>query len=167
MNRVKFMGKRRIRVSLCDQRLELIDGGAVLKSFPVSTSSHGAGEQSGSLRTPRGRHVIRAKIGGGEPAGAVFRRRRVTGEVYSDELASEHPDRDWVLSRILWLSGTEIGRNRLGNVDTMRRYIYIHGTPARRSLGTPASIGCIRLSDEDVIELFDMVVPGTVVNIKG
>ncbi len=161
------MGERRIRVSLEEQRLELIDGGAVLKSYRVSTSRHGAGEATGSFRTPRGQHVVRAKIGGGEPAGTVFRGRRMTGEIYSDELASRNPDRDWVLSRILWLSGTEVGRNRLGDVDTMRRYIYIHGTPARQALGTPASIGCIRMSDEDVIELFDMVSPGTVVDIEG
>lgn len=161
------MGERRIRVNLHHQRLDLMDSGAVLKSYRVSTSRYGAGERAGSFCTPRGRHLVRAMIGGGAPAGAVFRGRRKTGEIYSGELASQHPGRDWVLSRILWLSGTEVGRNRLGDVDTMRRYIYIHGTPARNALGTPASIGCIRMSDEDVIELYDMVSPGTVVDIKG
>ena len=161
------MGERRIRVSIDEQRLVLMDGGAVLKCYRVSTSKYGAGEQAGSLRTPRGRHVVRAMIGAGAPAGTVFRGRRKTGEVFSDELASRHPDRDWVLSRILWLSGTEVGKNRLGDVDTMRRYIYIHGTPARQELGTPASIGCIRMSDEDVVELYDMISPGTVVDIEG
>ena len=161
------MGERRIRVSLDDQQLVLMDGGTVLKSYRVSTSKYGAGEQSGSYCTPRGRHVVRAMIGSGAPAGTVFRGRRETGEIYSDELASRHPGRDWVLSRILWLSGTEVGKNRLGDVDTMRRYIYIHGTPARHKLGAPASIGCIRMSDEDVVELYDMVSPGTVVDIEG
>ena len=161
------MGERRIRVTLGDQRLELIDGRAVLKSYSVSTSKHGGGEQAGSYRTPRGRHVVHSMIGAGEPAGTVFRGRRKTGEIYSRELASQHPGRDWVLSRILWLSGTEAGRNCGGDVDTLRRYIYIHGTPYTDALGAPASIGCIRMSDEDVIELYDMVPPGTVVDIEG
>ena len=160
------MGERRILVSLGGQRLDLVDGGTVLRSYRVSTSRYGAGERAGSLRTPRGRHVVRAMIGAGAPAGTVFRGRRRTGEIYTDKLASKHPGRDWVLSRILWLSGAEVGKNRLGAVDSMRRYIYIHGTPERYSLGTPASIGCIRMSDEDVIELFDMVSPGTVVDIE-
>ena len=161
------MGERRIRVILDDQRLDLVDDGTVLKSYRVSTSRYGAGERAGSLRTPRGRHVVRAMIGAGAPAGTVFRGRRKTGEIYTDKLASKQPGRDWVLSRILWLSGTEVGKNRLGAVDSMRRYIYIHGTPERYLLGTPASIGCIRMSDEDVIELFGMISPGTVVDVEG
>ena len=161
------VSERRIRVCLDDQRLELMEDGAVLRTYPISSSLFGAGEQSGTYRTPRGRHVVRAKIGDGKPSGTVFRGRRPTGEIYSEKLAARYPDRDWILSRILWLSGTEVGRNRLGDVDTMRRYIYIHGTPESRELGTPASIGCIRMSDEDVIELFDLVSPGTVVDIDG
>ena len=160
------MGERRIRVTLFDQRLELMEDGTVLRSYRVSTSRYGAGERAGSLRTPRGRHVVRAMLGAGAPAGTVFHGRRRTGEIYTAKLASKHPGRDWVLSRILWLSGTEIGKNRLGAVDSMRRYIYIHGTPERYALGTPASIGCIRMSDEDVIELFDLISPGTVVDIE-
>ncbi len=160
------MGERWLRVTLGDQRLHLLDGGDVIKSYTVSTSRYGAGERNGSLRTPRGRHVVRAMIGAGAPAGTVFRGRRETGEIYSGELAARFPGRDWVLSRILWLSGTEVGKNRLGDVDTMRRHIYIHGTPERRALGRPASIGCIRMSDEDVIELYDMVSPGMVVDIE-
>ena len=161
------MGERRIRVILGDQRLDLVEDGTVLRSYRVSTSRYGAGERAGSLRTPLGRHVVRAMIGAGAPAGTVFRGRRKTGEIYTDKLASKQPGRDWVLSRILWLSGTEVGKNRLGTVDSMRRYIYIHGTPERNALGTPASIGCIRMSDEDVIELYNMVSPGTVVDIEG
>ena len=159
------MSKRRIRVSLENQRLELFDSDKVLKAYRVSTSKNGAGESADSFKTPRGRHVIRAKIGDGLPEGAVFRARRSTGEVYSDELAREDPDRDWVLTRILWLSGTEVGRNRLGSVDTMRRYIYVHGTPYSDRLGEAASLGCIRMSNSDVLELYKLVPLGTVVEI--
>jgi L,D-transpeptidase YbiS len=154
-----------IRVDLATQQLELIEGGRVAKTYRVSTSRYGAGELNGSLRTPRGRHLIRAKIGAGAPAGAVFRGRRPTGEIYSPALAQQFPERDWILTRILWLSGTEPGRNRSGMVDTMRRYIYIHGTPDSEPMGTPGSQGCIRMSNDDVIDLFDRVRPGTPVEI--
>jgi lipoprotein-anchoring transpeptidase ErfK/SrfK len=108
---------------------------------------------------------VRAKIGDGQPLGSVFVGRRPTGEIHSEALARATPDRDWVLSRILWLSGTEIGKNRLGSVDSMRRYIYIHGTPDSEPLGEPRSIGCIRMSNADVVELFDLVAVGTPVEI--
>lgn len=160
------MSERRIRVSLEKQRLELFDDGTVLKTYQVSTAANGAGEAVDSFQTPRGKHVIRAKIGDGEPEGAVFRARRSTGEIYSAELSREHPDRDWVLTRILWLSGTEAGKNRLGSVDSMRRYIYIHGTPYSDKLGEPASLGCIRMGNADVVELFDLVPLGTLVDIE-
>jgi lipoprotein-anchoring transpeptidase ErfK/SrfK len=152
-------------VSLAEQRLDLLEDGAVRRSFAVSTSKHGAGELRGSYRTPRGRHVVRAKIGAGQPLGAVFRGRRPTGEIYSPELAAAQPARDWILTRILWLSGTEVGKNRLGDVDTMRRYIYIHGTPDSDALGVPGSIGCIRMGNADIVELFDLVPVGTLVHI--
>jgi L,D-transpeptidase YbiS len=155
----------RLRVSLAAQTLTLVRGSTVEKVYPVSTSKHGAGEVAGSFKTPRGRHVVRAKIGAGAPLNAVFRGRRPTGEIYSAALAHAHPDRDWILTRILWLSGTEIGTNRLGRVDTMRRYIYIHGTPETELLGVPGSIGCIRMANADVVELFDVVPAGTVVDI--
>lgn len=154
-----------IRVDLAAQRLDLTANGRVARRYTVSTSKFGAGEDQGSLRTPRGRHVIRAKIGAGAPLGAVFRSRRPTGEIYSAELALAQPDRDWILTRILWLSGTEVGKNRLGNVDTMRRYVYIHGAPDSASLGVPSSIGCIRMANRDIVELFDRVPVGTLVNI--
>lgn len=154
-----------IRVSLAAQRLDVNDGERLVRSYSVSTSKHGAGEQRGSYKTPRGRHVIRAKIGSGAPVGAVFRGRRPTGEIYSDALARAHPDRDWILTRILWLSGTELGKNRLGDVDTMRRYVYIHGAPDSAALGIPGSIGCIRMANADIVELFDRVPVGTVVHI--
>jgi L,D-transpeptidase YbiS len=154
-----------VRVSLAAQTLELERGGRLLKTYAVSTSKHGAGEIRGSLKTPRGRHVVRAKIGSGAPLNAVFRGRRRTGEIYSPELARAQPDRDWILTRILWLSGMEIGSNRLGLVDTMRRYIYIHGTPDTEPLGVPGSIGCIRMANRDLVELFDLVPAGTLVDI--
>jgi len=154
-----------LRVSLAAQTLALTRGGALEKTYAVSTSKHGAGETHGSFKTPRGRHIVRAKIGAGAPLNAVFRGRRPTGEIYSAALAGAHPERDWILTRILWLSGTEIGRNRLGRVDTMRRYIYIHGTPDTEPLGVPGSIGCIRMANGDVVELFDLVEVGTVVDI--
>jgi lipoprotein-anchoring transpeptidase ErfK/SrfK len=155
-----------VEVSLAAQRLDLLRDGVAWKAYAVSTSKRGAGEVEGSQRTPRGRHVIRAKIGTGAPTNAVFRGRRPTGEVYSPELARAFPDRDWILTRILWLSGTEVGRNRLGNVDTMRRYIYIHGMPDSEPLGVPGSIGCIRMRNRDIVELFDLVPPGTIVDIS-
>jgi L,D-transpeptidase YbiS len=149
-----------------EQTLELVeDSGAVIKRYSVSTASNGLGEQSGSNCTPRGRHIIRAKIGGGTPANTVFRARRPTGEIYSEQLAADNPGRDWILTRILWLSGCEPGFNRLGHVDTMRRYIYIHGCPDSVEMGKPASIGCVRMRNAEIIELFDLVPVGTPVEI--
>lgn len=133
--------------------------------FVVSTSVKGAGEKVGSFKTPRGRHVIRAKIGAGLPTGAVFVGRRFTGEIYSAELSQMQPARDWILTRILWLSGAEPGFNRLGEVDTMRRYIYIHATPDTEPMGVPASHGCIRMRHADLLEVFAAVSPGCPVNI--
>jgi lipoprotein-anchoring transpeptidase ErfK/SrfK len=152
-------------ISLTRQTLQVVRAGRVEREFPVSTSRYGPGEQSGSLCTPRGLHVIRAKIGQGLPVGAVLRGRRPTGEVFSAALHSAEPRRDWILSRILWLSGLERGRNRLGDVDTMRRYIYIHGTPDHEPMGVPFSHGCIRMRNADVCLLFDAVTPGTRVNL--
>jgi lipoprotein-anchoring transpeptidase ErfK/SrfK len=145
-----------IRVSLARQTLELFgDSGGLLRAYSISTARNGAGERSGSNCTPRGRHVVRAKIGTGAAWNTVFRGRRATGEIYSPELAVRFPARDWILTRILWLSGCEVGRNRLGDVDTMRRYIYIHGSPDAAPMGVPGSIGCIRMRNHDVVDLFD------------
>ena len=156
----------RIRVDLGRQCLELFGtDGACIRRYAVSTGERGAGERSGSLCTPRGRHRIRARIGAGAPAGAVFRGRRPTGEVWSREFAAAHPGRDWILSRILWLCGEEPGRNRGGAVDSMRRYIYIHGTGDDQPMGTPRSHGCVRMRNRDVIELFALLPVGTVVEI--
>src|SRR5262245_33511481 len=136
------------------------------RTYTVSTSKLGPGEKNGSFCTPRGSHIVRAKIGAGQPLGAVFVRRRPTGEVWTPEMHERYPGRDWILTRILWLSGCEPGRNRLGDVDTMRRYIYIHGCPDSAELGKPGSIGCVRMRNRDVAELFDRVEPYTPVEIK-
>ncbi|MES0874441.1 L,D-transpeptidase [Sinimarinibacterium thermocellulolyticum] len=155
----------RLEIDLGAQRLRLIERGRCVVAYPVSTAANGAGEINGSGMTPRGLHVVRAKIGGGLPSGAVLRARRWTGEVWTPELHARYPGRDWILSRILWLSGLERGRNRLGCVDTFRRYIYLHGTPYSQVLGTPGSKGCVRMSNEDIIELYERVEPGTQVDI--
>ena len=159
------MSGTRLRVDLERQTLELLEGERVCASYRVSTASKGAGEREGSEQTPRGRHVVRAKIGAGAPTRAVFVGRRPTGEICTPERFRAEPERDWILTRILWLSGLERGRNRLGDVDTMRRFVYIHGTPEEASLGRPGSHGCIRMSNADVIELFDLVTAGTPVEI--
>ena len=156
-----------IVIDIPSQTLSLIGGdGACIRRYQVSTARNGAGELSGSHCTPRGRHIVRARIGAGAPLGAAFRGRRPTGEVWTPELAATHPARDWILTSILWLSGTEPGRNRLGEVDSMRRYIYIHGTPDTEPMGVPLSIGCVRMRNRDVAELFDLVPAGTKVDIR-
>lgn len=156
----------KINIYLNNQRLDLLDeAGSLLCSYPVSTALKGAGELSGSFCTPRGRHIVRAKIGEGCPENAVFVRRRPTGEFYTPELGAQFPERDWILTRILWLSGCDVGFNRLGLRDTMRRYIYIHGTPDSEPMGQALSHGCIRMHNVDLIELFSMVPVGTPVEI--
>jgi lipoprotein-anchoring transpeptidase ErfK/SrfK len=156
---------KHIEIDLARQHLRLYEGTQLLREYPVSTAANGPGEKNGSECTPRGRHKIRALIGRGAAPGTVFVSRRSTGEIYSMDLAARYPHRDWILSRILWLSGLEPGRNRLREVDTMRRYIYIHGTPDETRLGVPGSHGCVRMRNKDVIELFELVPPGTEVNI--
>ncbi len=155
-----------IRVSVAEQTLTLFgDSGQVLRSYPVSTAALGTGERSGSFCTPLGRHLIRARIGAGMPVNTVFAARRPTGEIYSPELAAAHPGRDWILTRILWLSGCEPGCNRLGGVDTMRRFIYIHGCPDSEPMGVPKSHGCIRMHNPDIVDLFELVPAYTPVEI--
>lgn len=155
-----------IFIDLATQRLTITDDGGPSRVYAVSTAARGAGECIGSGCTPRGLHRVRVKIGAGCAAGAVFRGRRWTGEIYSDELARRSPGRDWILTRILWLSGLEPGRNRGGAVDTLRRFIYIHGCPPSEPMGEPRSHGCIRMRDADLIELFDRTAVGTRVEIR-
>ena len=155
-----------IRVSIPAQTLELFDArGRLIKRYSISTAKNGAGEQRGSLRTPRGKHLIRAKVGAGATAHTVFRARRPTCELWTPALAAANPGRDWILTRILWLSGREPGKNRLGEVDTMRRHIYIHGSPDFVPMGVPESHGCIRMRNADIIDLFDRVPAYTHVDI--
>lgn len=156
----------KIVIRIPSQQLELFDDtGKLLHSYEVSTGANGVGEEQNSYCTPRGRHIIRAKIGAGQPVNAVFTERRPTGEIYTPQLGMQHPGRDWILTRILWLSGCERGYNRLGSCDTMRRYIYIHGTPDSTLLGKPGSRGCVRMRNADVLELFERVPAGTAVEI--
>ncbi|MFC6672422.1 L,D-transpeptidase family protein [Marinobacterium aestuariivivens] len=155
-----------LKLSLSQQRLAVLEGGRLLCSYPVSTALNGPGEQEGSGCTPRGRHYIRACIGDDLPVNAVFVGRRFTGEIYDSGLAAAHPGRDWILTRILWLCGREPGRNRLGTVDTMRRFVYIHGTPDSEPMGVPLSHGCIRMRNDDLLDLFGRVVAGTEILIE-
>jgi lipoprotein-anchoring transpeptidase ErfK/SrfK len=154
-----------IVVSIAEQILQLFEQDECVASYPVSTAKNGLGEQFGSECTPRGKHIVRAKIGDGVDMGSVFIGRRLTGETYSAELSQLEPERDWILTRILWLSGTKSGKNRGGDVDTMRRYIYIHGAPDALINGTAASHGCIRMRNADVVDLFQRVPVQTPVTI--
>lgn len=143
------------------QSLRIREGGEVVAEFPVSTGVAGTGQQEGSGQTPLGWHYVRAAIGAGQPPGTVFRGRRPTGERFSPALAAAHPGRDWILTRILWLCGLERGHNRGGDVDSQRRYIYLHGTPPDEPMGEPRSHGCVRLRDADLLAVFDAAPPGT------
>ncbi len=159
------MAERSIRIDLATQCLELHEGGSLLRSYPVSTAKNGAGERDGSECTPRGRHRIEQKIGDDAEAGAVFAGRVATGEICTAACYDAEPERDWILTRILWLGGCEPGRNQGGSVDTQARYIYIHGCPDALPLGVPGSHGCIRMRNTDVIEVYDRVEVGCPVEI--
>ena len=157
----------RIEISTRHQTLTLFDNfGGVKAKYNVSTAANGVGCEKDSGCTPLGNHIVRAKIGAGAEPNMVFVGRRPTGEICTPELMAQHPNRDWILTRILWLSGTEIGKNRLGNVDTMQRYIYIHGSPNSTEMGKLGSHGCVRMRNADVIALFDWVELGTPVLIS-
>jgi len=149
-----------IHISIAAQRLQLRSGDDVLCEYSISTARNGVGEVDGSGCTPRGWHVIRIKIGKNCAPDTVFVGRRPSGEIYSSVLRAEYPQRDWILTRILWLSGTEPGRNRGGSVDTLRRYVYIHGSPDDVAMGVTGSHGCIRMRNSDIIDLFEQVTPG-------
>jgi L,D-transpeptidase YbiS len=159
------MSDTTVQIQLTTQLLTVMNAGEGVRRFPVSTSRYGPGERYGSQCTPRGTHIIRAKVGDGLPSGAVFVGRRFTGEIYSADLAHAFPGRDWILTRLMWLSGREPGRNRYGELDSLRRFIYIHGTPDVEPVGVPFSHGCIRMRNADVIELYEMLETGTIVEI--
>lgn len=156
----------RIHISIARQYLSLFDDqGRIERRYAVSTAERGVGEQRGSYCTPRGQHLIRARIGAGQPENTVFVARRPSGEIYTPELGAAFPERDWILTRILWLSGRQPGFNRLGTCDTMRRYIYIHGSPDSVPMGQPGSHGCIRMRNADIVDLFERVAIYTPVDI--
>lgn len=158
-------GSIELQINLAEQVMTVLSHGREWLCYRVSTAAAGPGEEDGSGGTPRGPHRIRACIGAGQPRAAVFRGRRPTGEIWSPRLSEHHPDRDWILTRILWLCGEVPGYNRLGNVDSMKRFIYIHGTPDTEPMGVPASHGCVRMDNDDILQLWEWVTPGTPVNI--
>lgn len=151
---------RELRISVADQKIALLEDGKVKRVYGCSTSKFGVGDRRNSYATPLGTMVVASKIGHGAPAGAVFKGRRATGEV----LPPNAPGRDPITSRIMHLAGRESG-----NRGAYARCIYIHGTPEESRIGQPASFGCIRMRNYDVIDLFDKVAPGTpvVVTTKG
>ena len=156
-----------IEVTISTQSLQLFtDSGELLFSSFISSARKGTGNLQDSYQTPLGRHIIRARIGKDVPVNGVFVARRFTGEIYNSQLAQQYPQRDWILTRILWLSGLEKGKHRLGAVDTMARYIYVHGCPDEQPVGVPVSHGCIRMRHHDLLQLFDQVVVGTLVIIR-
>lgn len=157
---------RHLHISISKQQLTAYDEGRLAFSYVISSALNGVGCQEGSGQTPLGEHYIRAKIGGGLPINSVYIGRRPTGEIYTESLKAQFPNRDWILSRIMWLCGKEVGVNRLGSVDSMSRFIYIHGTPDSEPMGVPKSHGCIRMRNEDVIQLFDWVPAGCPVTIE-
>ncbi|MBF0265963.1 MAG: L,D-transpeptidase [Gammaproteobacteria bacterium] len=156
-----------ILIKIKEQELSLFDNdGDIIRQYPIASAKNGTGQLVGSECTPLGKHIIRAKIGENCAENTIFSGRRPTGEIYCESYNVEFPDRDWILTRIMWLSGTEVGKNRLGDVDTMRRYIYIHGCPDNDEMGVPSSHGCIKMRNDDIIELFELVKPGTEVLIE-
>ena len=146
-----------IVVSVPDQTLALINDGVVIARYPVSTSKFGLGDRSGTYATPLGTMAVASKIGANAPLGAVFKNRRMTGEI----LPPNAPGRDPIVTRILWLRGLE-----RANAHAFNRNIYIHGTPEERLLGRPASYGCIRMRSRDVAQLFNTVPVGTRIEVS-
>ena len=155
----------KIEVDLSAQQMTVFSGDGELLCYPVSTAKNGAGELLDSECTPRGKHRIAEKIGAGVPENSVFVGRKATGEIYSEEYAESQGNRDWILTRILWLEGCEAGRNQGGKLDSKKRYIYIHGTPDSTSMRIPGSRGCIRMRNADIVSLFELVEVGTPVEI--
>ena len=153
-----------IEISIKDQSLTLFDHGEQVKQYSISTAKNGPGELMDSECTPRGKHFISEKIGDGAEENSVFVGRVETGEIYESALRELHPERDWILTRILWLSGTEAGKNKGQkegkNVDSHDRYIYIHGSPDDVDMGQPGSRGCVRMRNNEIIELFNLIEVG-------
>ena len=161
------MNKLQLVISVQNQQLDVVDEQQnIIFQTQVATAKNGVGQLQGSECTPLGSHRIRAKIGTACEVNTVFVGRRPTGEIYSAELDAQYPNRDWILTRILWLCGNELGLNRGGEVDTMRRYVYIHGAPDSHPMGVPSSHGCIKMRNTDILSLYDLVDIGTAVTIQ-
>ena len=154
-----------IQITISAQQLTLLDGDKMIKQYSISTARNGIGEEMDSECTPRGGHIISEKIGGECEPNSVFVGRIPTGEIYEPVLRELQPERDWILTRILWLSGTEEGKNKGGKIDSHDRYIYIHGSPDDVEIGRPGSRGCIRMRNSDIVELYDLVDEGITVEI--
>jgi L,D-transpeptidase YbiS len=155
-----------LEVDISAQKMSVFHKDKLIQEYAVSTAKNGVGELFGSEQTPRGLHMVRAKIGANQPVNTVFISRRPTGEIYTPELRATFPTRDWILTRIFWLSGLELGKNRLGDVDTMRRYVYIHGAPDDVAMGMPGSRGCIRMRNPDILALFEQIPLGARILIR-
>ena len=159
----------RLTINIAEQALIVYKQQEVVARYSVSTAKNGIGSQQDSGCTPLGQHIIAEKIGADSPSNAVFIGRLATGEIYNTELGLLNPERDWILSRILWLHGLEEGVNKgsnsQGGCDTYQRYIYIHGTPDSEPMGIPLSHGCVRMRNQDIFELFEQVNEGTMVTI--
>ena len=160
------MNRHHLLISISNQKLHIVENTKLIKSYQVSTAKNGSGCTEGSGCTPLGKHKIKLKIGAGCLLNSVFVARRPTGEIYSQKIAGKFPDRDWILTRIIWLDGMEYGVNKGSGVDSLRRFIYIHGTANTDGIGMPESKGCIRMRNTDILELFDMVDNGMLVWIK-
>lgn len=160
---------KHIIINIAKQSLSLYKHNSEICHYRVSTAKNGIGSQQDSGCTPLGQHIIAQKIGGHEPINAVFVGRVPTGEIYSAEFGANHPKRDWILTRILWLQGLEEGVNKgsndKGGCDTYQRYIYIHGTPDNEPMDLPLSHGCVRMRNQDIIELYDKIEEGVAVTI--
>jgi lipoprotein-anchoring transpeptidase ErfK/SrfK len=156
-HKLDYETQEHLNIDIARQQLSIIKLGNKVHSYPISTAKNGTGELKGSECTPRGWHSIRAKIGENQALQTVFIGRRPTGEIYSHELATLHPQRDWILTRILWLGGLEPHKNRYGNVDSTWRYIYIHGSPDDTVTDSPQSHGCIRMKNADLLDLFNRI----------
>lgn len=155
----------RVCVDVGLQRLTVLRRGRKVATYPVSTATLGTGSESGSNRTPLGLHRVCKKIGDGEPHGMIFVGRVPVGKIATIKVDAVDAAEDLILTRILWLDGLEEGKNRGGSVDSRSRYIYIHGTNEEGLIGRPASHGCVRMRNADVVELCDLIVEGVVVEI--
>ena len=158
--------KSQLIISISDQTLKWFENGTPVKTYSISSAKNGVGEIMGSECTPRGKHTISDKYGDGCVMNTVFVARQTTSEIYKPALRKAHSGRDWILTRIIWLSGEEVGRNQGGQVDSHARYIYIHGSPDDVKMGKPGSRGCIRMRNADIVELYDAVSVGTEVIIN-